>query len=215
MRKLILKMSVSIDSFVAGPNGEIDWIFKSFDNDAISWTVDTLWLAGLHIMGSRTYQDLAAYWPSSTEPFAAPMNDIPKVVFSRRGHLEPPGEESTTQAFKDAARINLPGNSISSNEKNLLEAQWVNSKVAGGDLTEEINSLKQQPGKAILAHGGSRFAQSLVKLGLIDEYRLLIHPVVLGNGLPLFSALNKPVDLNLISSLKFNSGIIANVYHPV
>jgi dihydrofolate reductase len=171
--------------------------------------------AGLHIMGSRTYQDLAAYWPSSTEPFAAPMNDIPKVVFSRRGHLEPPGEESTTQAFKDAARINLPGNSISSNEKNLLEAQWVNSKVAGGDLTEEINSLKQQPGKAILAHGGSRFAQSLVKLGLIDEYRLLIHPVVLGNGLPLFSALNKPVDLNLISSLKFNSGIIANVYHPV
>jgi dihydrofolate reductase len=194
--------------------GEIDWIFKSHDKDAIDWTVGTLWLVGVHIMGSRTYQDMAAYWPSSTEPFAAPMNDIPKVVFSRKGHIESPGVESTTRAFKDAARINLSGNLKPSAEKNALEVQWGNSKVAGGDLTKEINRLIQQSGKDILAHGGARFAQSLVKLGLIDEYRLLIHPVVLGNGLPLFSALSKTMDLKLVDSLKFGAGIIANTYIP-
>jgi dihydrofolate reductase len=76
MRKLILKMSVSIDGFVAGPNGEADWIFRSMDEEGARWTVDTLWEAGLHLMGSRTYCDMAAWWPTSTEIFAPVMNEI-------------------------------------------------------------------------------------------------------------------------------------------
>lgn len=83
MSKLVLLMQVSVDGFVAGPNGELDWIFKTMDSGATAWIVERLWKAGVHIMGSHTYQDMAAYWPSSTEPFAAPMNEIPKIVFSQ------------------------------------------------------------------------------------------------------------------------------------
>lgn len=77
-----------------------------------------------------------------------------------------------------------------------------------------MNRLKEQPGRYILAHGGSEFARSLVGLGLVDEYRLLIHPVVLGNGLPLFSEVAKPTCLNLLSTSVFKSGITAHVYRP-
>jgi dihydrofolate reductase len=62
VRKLILKMSVSVDGFVGGPNGELDWIFRSLDKDATAWTIENLWQAGVHIMGSRTFRDMAAYW---------------------------------------------------------------------------------------------------------------------------------------------------------
>jgi dihydrofolate reductase len=86
--------------------------------------------------------------------------------------------------------------------------------VARGDLVDEVLRLKQQPGNFILAHGGARFAQSLVASGLVDEYRLGIHPVVLGRGQPLFSALPSPVDLRLISTAPFASGAMAAVYQP-
>jgi len=102
MRKLILKMSISIDGFVCGPNGEIDWIFKTTDDGAAGWIMDILANAGVHIMGSRTYQDMAAYWPSSTEPFAAPMNDIPKVIFTKKGFINNPDPGLTTTAYKNA-----------------------------------------------------------------------------------------------------------------
>ena len=84
MRELILKMSISIDGFVAGPNGEVGWVFGP-DQAARAWTVETISNASLHIMGSRTFHDMAAYWPTSTEVFAPPMNEIPKAVFSRQG----------------------------------------------------------------------------------------------------------------------------------
>src|SRR6185437_15831339 len=84
MRELILKMSISIDGFVAAPDGELRWVFDT-DHEARSWTVETVWNASLHIMGSRTFQDMAAYWPTSTEVFAPPMNQSPKAVFSRQG----------------------------------------------------------------------------------------------------------------------------------
>jgi dihydrofolate reductase len=79
---------------------------------------------------------------------------------------------------------------------------------------EEVLRLKAQPGNFLLAHGGARFAQSLAASGLIDEYRLVIHPVILGQGQPLFSALRSPVDLRLVSTKAFGSGIVANVYQP-
>ncbi len=88
MRELILKMSVSIDGFVGGADGAVSWVFDD-DQEAIAWTVDTVWNASLHIMGSRTFQDMAAYWPTSTEVFAPPMNQIPKAVFTRKGTGQP------------------------------------------------------------------------------------------------------------------------------
>ena len=88
MRRLILKMSVSIDGFVAGPNGEVDWMFRSRDEGGMRWVDETLRQAGLHVMGSRTYYDMAAFWPTANHPLAEAMNVIPKAVFTRQPSLD-------------------------------------------------------------------------------------------------------------------------------
>jgi dihydrofolate reductase len=210
MRKVILKMSVSVDGFVCGPNGEIDWIFRSNDEGATAWTVETLWQAGLHIMGSRTYQDMAAYWPTSTEPFAPPMNEIPKAVFSKDVSFKPNAALTTTALTHARARADAV--LASSPPSASAEASWANPTIASGDLAEDIARLKRQPGKSILAHGGAGFARSLVGMGLVDEYRLLTHPVLLGRGRPLFADLPRPVDLELLATTVFPTGAIARVF---
>lgn len=201
MRRLILKMSISLDGFVAGPNGEIDWMLRSSDDGAKSWIEDTLWQAGLHAMGSRTYYAMAGYWPTSSDPLAASMNDVPKVVFTRQKSLDLNAGRTT------GAGPSPPAHAASSES-------WAKAEVVNGDLTTEIRRLKQQPGKDILAHGGAGFAQSLAASGLIDEYRLVVHPVVLGVGLALFARLPKPLDLELRGTTLFRSGIAAHVYRP-
>ncbi len=210
MRRLILKMSISIDGFVGGADGQIDWIFKSTDEAATTWIVDLLRDTGLHIMGSRTFQDMAAFWPTSTEPFAASMNAIPKVVFSRKGRVGLDRGE-TTAALVDASRRRDTEGGATLDEPSNFES-WRDAPVAGGDLVEEVARLKAMPGKDILAHGGAGFAGSLVRHDLIDEYRLLVHPVVLGRGLPLFAAVPEPRGLRLVSATAFPAGAIAQVY---
>lgn len=184
MRKLILKMSVSLDGFVCGPNREMDWFMKTRTPGGASWVEKTLQQAGIHIMGSRTFNNMISYWPTSTDPLAAPMNEIPKMVFSKKGKVEIPS-------------VNV--------------ASWANALVAT-DLVSEIKKLKQQSGNYILAHGGADFAQNLVKHDLIDEYRLVVHPVALGQGLPLFSSTDQPIYLKLESSTPLEGGSIANIY---
>ncbi len=207
MRKLILRQNMSVDGFVGGPNGEIDWIFKSFDDSAMSWTLETLWQAGVHIMGSRTFRDMAAHWPRSTEPIAAPMNEIPKVVFTRKG-LD---QAATTQALADATR-SRPQGSVTA-PPSILES-WTNPGIARGELGAEIARLKQQAGKPILAHGGASFARSLVRERLPDEYWLLVYPVALGRGLPLFTELKQPLDLKLVRTTAFDGGVVEHIYRP-
>jgi len=208
-RKLVLKMSVSLDGFVAGPNGEADWVFRTQGDDSTETVVDTLRSAGVHIMGSRSYYDMAAFWPFSDMPFAAPMNDIPKVIFSRTG-LKDAARVETTQGLADAKAHHMGAVTPTA----AVLKSWAEPTVARGDLAEEILRLKQQPGKFILAHGGARFARSLVATGLVDEYRLGIHPVVLGQGQPLFSGLRSPVDLRLISWISYAAGVVGAVYQP-
>ncbi len=206
-------MSISADGFVGGPNGELDWVFKSMDSTTTAWTVDKLWQAGIHIMGRRTFQDMAAYWPFSTEPFAAPMNEIPKAVFTRKGFL-PSERGETTTSFKDATRfMKVTGANIAPIQAPIASS-WENPLIISGELSEEIVRLKEQPGKDILAHGGAGFARELVKTGLIDEFQLLVHPVALGIGLQLFSSLIKPLNLKLVDAKVFDSGAIAHVYRP-
>jgi dihydrofolate reductase len=191
MRKVILKTAVSLDGFVSGPRGEADWIGRTGGEDALEWLVDNLWQAGLHAVGSRSYHAMAAFYPTSTLIFAPPMNDIPKIVFTKKG-LDASGDATTE----------------------LADGSWANPFVANGDLRDEIARLKAQPGKDIMAHGGANFAQELVAHGLVDEYRLMVHPVALGRGLALFSELPEPVDLQLVSSQPFRSGAMAQVYRP-
>lgn len=180
MRKLILQMQYSLDGMVAGPSGELDWIFPDFDEEYAKWEVERLWRAGAHLMGAMAYRDMAAHWPSSREPYAAPMNEIPKIVFSR----------------------------------SLKTAAWGKTRIVAGDLAEEIKRLKQESGRDLLAHGGVRFAQSLIATGLIDEYRLLVHPVVLGSGKPLFPGVAEPMRFKFVSQTAFRTGMVALELQP-
>ncbi len=192
MRKLIMKMSITIDGFVAGLNGETDWIFRSSDETSRAWSLERSYDAGLVIMGRKSFESMAPYWPTATGPFAAPMNEIPKGVFTKSGYKG----------------INLqPGTELSP-----AAASWAAAKIFDGDLAEEIKELKSREGKPILALGGAGFMRSLIATELIDEYHLNTHPVVLGKGLPIFNSVELPMDLKLVEAKSFPGGIVARVY---
>ncbi|HTH98628.1 MAG TPA: dihydrofolate reductase family protein [Stellaceae bacterium] len=207
MRRLVMKMSISADGFVGGSNGEIDWLFRSADEGTTGWVVDTVWRAGLHIMGSRTFQDMVAYWPGSTEVFAQPMNEIPKAVFTRQKdfRIDPAHSTTALREARDFRGIKQPDTPPEL-------GNWREAEIVTGDLASEIARLKSQPGKDILAHGGAGFMRSLVALDLVDEYRLLVHPVVLGRGLGIFSDIAAPRPLELVETAVFKSGAVATVY---
>ena len=99
--------------------------------------------------------------------------------------------------------------------RTLAAAGWADTRIARGDLTEEIAALKGEPGGEIMAHGGAAFVQSLSRLGLIDEYRLVILPVALGAGLPLFKDLVKPLRMDLAEARSFPDGTAIHVYQPI
>src|SRR5438105_8419193 len=99
--------------------------------------------------------------------------------------------------------------------KSLPSAEWAGSRIARGDLAEEIAALKSEPGGEIMAHGGAAFVQALSRLGLIDAYHLIINPVALGNGLPLFKDLARPLRLELTEARRFPDGTVIHVYQPI
>jgi dihydrofolate reductase len=176
MRKVVLKMDMSLDGYVGPLDEDAAWIMRDVDDELSQWVVDeVLREAGTHVMGRVTYEEMARHWPSATSVFAASMNEIPKVVFSRT----------------------------------LTKAEWPDSRIADGDLGEEILRLKQEPGKNILVHGGSRLVQSLSGEGLIDEYRVIVHSAALGSGSPLFGG---RLDLTLVDSIVFATGAVALTY---
>jgi dihydrofolate reductase len=180
MASLVLKMSVSLDGYVAPRDGSSGWIAAGGSDDALSWNVETVSSAGAHLMGATTYAGMAAHWPGDSGPLARPMNEIPKVVFS----------------------------------DSLTSAGWGETAIASGDLAEAITRLKQErSGGYLLAHGGARFARSLVETGLIDEYRLLIHPAILGAGERIFPV---PLTIEPVSTTVFSGGAVAHVFtaHP-
>ena len=181
MASLILKMSVSLDGYVASPDGSTDWLAAGRSVDSTSWVLETVSNAGAHLIGAATYAAWAGYWPSASGPFAKAMNEIPKVVFSN----------------------------------SLTSADWGETEIAAGDLAEAITRLKQERSSDgyLLAQGGTQFARSLVGTGLIDEYRLVIHPVVLGAGERIFTA---PLTIESMSTTVFSGGAAAHVFaaHP-
>lgn len=193
MRELILKMSMSLDGFVSDIEGTNMWMYGS-DPESKAWAVAVTWNASLHIMGSRSFEGMAPFWPTSTMEFAPPMNQIPKAVFSKQG----PAILKAATASEGVAGAE----------------SWASAYVASGDLVAEITKLKAGEGKPILAHGGVTFARSLVAAGLVDEFVLGIHPIALGKGLPLFSELSAPMPLKLVTSKAFPGGAVAQVYRP-
>jgi dihydrofolate reductase len=156
-------MGVSLDGIVAIPRDEGSvpvmegqWGLPPEDPELTKLKLEVVREAGAHLMGRVTYEAMAGYWPTSTHAYAAPMNEIPKIVFS-----------------------------------NTLErADWGDTRIVPGDLAGQIARLKREPGKDLLAHGGATFVQSLARDDLIDEYRLITHPVAVGVGLPMFKPAN-------------------------
>jgi dihydrofolate reductase len=185
-----MKMSVSLDGFVADLKGQKDWIFKTGDEESLAWSVGKIRDAGLIIMGRKSFETMAPYWPTATGPFAAPMNEIPKAVFTRKG-------------FKGIDRASAKKQSVSDS--------WADARVFDNDLAEGITELKAGSGKPILAIGGAEFMQDLIATGLIDEYHLAFHPVSLGAGLPIFTSL-EPMYLKLVEVKVFPKGIVAKTY---
>jgi dihydrofolate reductase len=181
MRNVILYMSMSLDGLVDSDREHPGMAIRE-GAELKQWKLDRISKAGAHLMGRVTYEQMSSAWPQSDDPYAAPMNEIPKIVFS------------TT--LSDA------------------EASWPVSRVARGDLTTEIAAIKAEPGPDVIAWGGARFAGALAAADLIDEYRLLIQPLVLGRGRALFDQLPESRHLTLVEATPFPSGVVVHTYRP-
>ena len=186
MRKLILRISVSIDGFIEASNEKLDFA-KSRSPEGAASVAEKIGQAGAHLMGRKAFCEMAPFWPTAGGVLAKPMNEIPKIVFSRKGF--DPAQVSSAKS-------------------------WADAKVITGDLAEEIIALKKQTGKDLIAHGGIEFAQNLVQTGLIDEFYIAMHPVAAGRGFGLFEKLSKPLYLKLIETKAFSTGAMGHVYQP-
>lgn len=200
-RELILNMSISTDGFVAGPNGEMDWIFRNSSEESRQYAVDRLGKMGLHAMGRGAYA-MADFWPTAVSPFARPMNEIPKAVFSRSGAIPAPSMERTRAAVEQG-----------SVDPAVLDS-WLHPIVAGTDLTADIQRLKAEDGGPINALGGASFASSLIAAHLVDVIHLVVHPDILGKGLPIFAELKEPLHLKLEDLKRYDTGLLVKTYRP-
>jgi dihydrofolate reductase len=187
MRKLKLQVQITVDGFVAGPNGELDWMSFSTDERIAERVNELTDSSDTILLGRKMTDEFINYWtevlsnPENADySFAQKMVNIPKVVFS----------------------------------KTVTESRWVNTTVANGDLVEEVEKIKNSAGKDILVYGGASFVSSLIKNNLIDEYHLIVNPVAIGNGLRIFGDSESRLNLRLIKSEVFSTGEIELFYEP-
>jgi dihydrofolate reductase len=182
MRKLINSMTVSLDGFIAGPDGEIDW--SAPDDELFRFHTERVRGLGAYLLGRRLYETMLSWETAHEDPaasddrleFARIWQGLPKVVFS------------TT-----------------------LESVEGNARLASDGPTEELARLREQPGKDIEV-GGPGLASAFVRLNLIDEYHIFLSPVLLGAGTPLFPPLDERVELELVEARTFASRIVYTRY---
>lgn len=213
MRELHLKMSMSLDGFVAGPQGQLDWIFALPDPEADKWEAKVITDTSLHIMGSKTYADMISWWPYADDQFSNPMNAIPKAVFTQHdaAHVKAMQPSASLKDAADAAEAQ--GQKQREPDPKVLK-EWESAYIASGPIKDELARLKQDNGKPILAHGGAGFARSLIATGLVDRFHLLVHPIALGEGMPIFTKVGEPLKLKLVESIAFPAGTVAQIYTP-
>jgi dihydrofolate reductase len=184
MARLILFNLVTLDGFFAGPNGEIDW--HRVDDEFNEFAVGQLEAAGGLVFGRVTYELMAGYWPSEEGP-----RDDPLVAAKMNG---------------------LPKVVFS---RTMERADWANtSLVRGDDAVREMAGLKKRPGKDLYIFGSADLAGTFTRHRLIDEYRLLVNPVVLGRGRPLFAGARR-LDFEHLSTRTFGNGNVLQCYSPV
>lgn len=190
MRKIISLIHLSLDGFAAGPNDELDWI--SYDSELEQDAHSLHDLTDAVIWGRKTYEGMASYWLS-----------VPSNPDST------PAELAHVSWLETATKIVV--------SRTLDRVEWnnaTNTVLIKDNIAEEINKIKQQPGKDIWFLGSTMLFQTFMQLDLIDEYRININPTVLGQGKPLFEGVTRGFPLKLLESKTFKSGVVALRYAP-
>ncbi len=185
MHKVVSFMVVTLDGYYEGPNGEFDW--PNVDEEFNEFAISQLNDIDTLLFGRITYGTMASYWPTP---------------------------EAVTGDPLIAARMNSIPKVVFS--RTLGEATWQNTQLVSGDAIAAVKELKQQDGTGLLALFGSpTFTTSLLEAGLVDELRVMIHPILLGAGKPLFGTLTGRQPVELLRSLVFSSGNVLLTYEPV
>lgn len=187
MRKVFLHMNVSLDGLIEDDDHDIDWHFV--DDEFEEYINNVLRSIDGMIFGRVAHRVLSEYWPTAaSNPEASDR------------HLE-------------AVRMmnSLPKYVISDGD---YETRWQNSHVIRGDVASEIRRLKNKPEKDIALFAGAGVAQSFIRMGLIDEYRIVVNPVLLGGGTPLFKGGREKINLRLLNTKTFGSGVLVLTYKP-
>jgi dihydrofolate reductase len=178
-------MHVSLDGFVAAPNGEMDWI--RFDEELANDVAELTASADTALFGRVTYEMMASYWPTAADQPGATKHDIDHARWVNR-----------------AAKLVF--------SRTLERAEWENTQIVRDNIPAEIAKLKAQPGKNLLMIASAATAHTFMQNGLIDEYCINVNPVVLGGGLPLFADLTKRIELNLMSAKSYSCGVVGLHY---
>ncbi len=173
-------MHVSLDGFVAGPNGEMDWI--KVDEEIFDFVGKRISEGDTALYGRVTYQMMESYWPTAADQPTATKHDIEHSKWYSQVH-----------------KIVL--------SKTMSEAGLTNIEVINDKLSDRINEIKQRPGQDILLFGSPTATHSLMQQNLIDGYWLFMNPIILGRGIPLFADINEKVNLKLLSTRQFTSGV--------
>jgi len=179
MRKIIVSNLISLDGYYAGPNGEIDWFVNIADKEFEEYSVNLINSVDTMLFGRITYELMESYWPN-----AKPENDDPRII----------------EAMNNYHKIVL--------SRSMEKVNWKNSILINGEASDEAAKLKQKPGKDIVIYGSGRVVKSLMGKNLIDDYRIFVYPIILGNGKRMFGKFDQRLNLKLVDTRKFKSGLV-------
>lgn len=180
MRNIISFMHISLDGFVAGPNGEMDWI--KVDDELFDHVSKRISEGDTALYGRVTFEMMEDYWPTAADKPTATRHDI-----------------DHSKWYSKITKVVL--------SKTMKEAGLTNIKIISANILERLNEIKDQAGKEILLFGSPTATHSLIQLGLIDGYWLFVNPVILGKGIPLFQDIKDKIKLTLLTTRQFNSGV--------
>jgi dihydrofolate reductase len=181
MRNLVLFMHTSLDGFVAGTQGEMDWIHV--DEEIFDYSAERTNQADTALYGRKTYQMMEGYWPTAADQPNPTRHDI-----------------EHSRWYKKVTKVVL--------SRTMQGANLANTKIISQNLKDEIIRLKQGPGKEIVIFGSPGAAHALMAENLIDDYWLFVNPILLGQGIPLFKNIPEKIALTLVASHVFSSGVV-------
>ena len=194
-RRVVASTLVTLDGYMVGPDEDMSWVIEGFDPEMQADVAEDMSSGSdVFAFGRVTYEIFAAYWPS-----AVPYDD---------------GDELSPAAGREDPRIIRALNDFPKVvfSTTLTSSEWSNTRVVREGPEDEIRRLKAQPGKAISIQGSASIVQALARADLIDEYRLYVHPVLLGDGTPLFANGMSRQGLELVRVKPYANGVVATTY---